>query len=386
MSIMPLHDDSGLVSHFVAIERDVTHWHSVQDALYLLAVTDELTGLSNRRLFAELGNKYLHLAHRQATPLSVVMLDLDYFKQVNDRFGHQMGDSLLRVVGRVLSQGIRESDVAGRLGGEEFGLLLPETSQHEALQVIHRVQAMLDGACQAASLPPAACVTLSVGLTLLRAEDKALDDILQRADEALYTAKKLGRNRVEISFSGGAPSFPGPCPMRSCLPVLQCQIVTTQGLGYAGKRGFIPLSWLFLLPIPHHKRRIRLRLSQRHGRNRVLIWQICAALAGTGETSPVAGPVIVAADMVVGLFAVFGGLRQAGPSLVAAGRFLPGAGHAAGLVLLARLAAGPESGSGMVIAAACGAGAGHGCRADAGGLAGRAISCARSSWSRHFTA
>jgi diguanylate cyclase (GGDEF)-like protein len=153
MSIMPLHDDSGLVSHFVAIERDVTHWHSVQDALYLLAVTDELTGLPNRRMFAELGNKYLHLAHRQATPLSVVMLDLDYFKQVNDRFGHQMGDSLLRVVGRVLSQGIRESDVAGRLGGEEFGLLLPETSQQEALQVIHRVQAMLDGACQAASLP-----------------------------------------------------------------------------------------------------------------------------------------------------------------------------------------------------------------------------------------
>lgn len=200
MSIMPLHDDNGLVSHFVAIERDVTHWHSVQDALYLLAVTDELTGLPNRRMFAELGNKYLHLAQRQATPLSVVMLDLDHFKQVNDRFGHQMGDSLLRVVGRVLSQGIRESDVAGRLGGEEFGLLLPETSQPEALQVIHRVQAMLDAACRAASLPAEACVTLSVGLTMLGAKDKALDDILHRADEALYAAKKLGRNRVEISL------------------------------------------------------------------------------------------------------------------------------------------------------------------------------------------
>jgi diguanylate cyclase (GGDEF)-like protein len=158
------------------------------------------------------------------------MLDLDYFKQVNDRFGHQMGDSLLRVVGRVLSQGIRESDVAGRLGGE-FGLLLPETSQHEALQVIHRVQAMLDGACQAASLPPAACVTLSVGLTLLRAEDKALDDILQRADEALYTAKKLGRNRVEISFSGGAPSFPGRAPCGHACRSCSVKSLPHKGLG-----------------------------------------------------------------------------------------------------------------------------------------------------------
>jgi diguanylate cyclase (GGDEF)-like protein/PAS domain S-box-containing protein len=200
MSIMPLHDDSGRVSHFVAIERDVSHWHSVQDALYLLAVTDELTSLFNRRMFVELGNKYLHLAHRQETPLSVVMLDLDYFKQVNDRFGHQMGDSLLRVVGRVLSQGIRESDVAGRLGGEEFGVLLPETSQQEALQVLHRLRGMLHGACREADFPPAACVTFSVGLAMLSLEDKVLDDILQRADQALYAAKKLGRNRVEIKL------------------------------------------------------------------------------------------------------------------------------------------------------------------------------------------
>ena len=200
MSIMPLHDDSGRVSHFVAIERDVSHWHSMQDALYLLAVTDELTSLFNRRMFTELGNKYLHLVHRQETPLSVVMLDLDYFKQVNDRFGHQMGDSLLRVVGRVLSQGIRESDVAGRLGGEEFGLLLPETTQQEALEVIHRVQALLHGEYRVAKLPPAACITFSVGLAMRTANDTILDDILQRADQALYTAKQLGRNRVEIKF------------------------------------------------------------------------------------------------------------------------------------------------------------------------------------------
>ena len=198
LSIMPLLDNDGTVSHFVAIERDVTQWRSLHESLYLQAVTDELTGLFNRRMFADVGNKYLNLARRQRTPLCVVMLDLDHFKHVNDCYGHHTGDLLLQLVGRVLEKGIRESDVAGRLGGEEFGILLPETALHDALLVVARIQDLLQSECRQASLPAGAWVTVSIGVSMMGEADTTLDCTLKRADQALYTAKERGRNRIEI--------------------------------------------------------------------------------------------------------------------------------------------------------------------------------------------
>ncbi|WP_287877411.1 diguanylate cyclase [Aquitalea sp.] len=199
LSIMPLLDDAGSASHFVAIERDVTQWHSLHEALYLLAVTDELTGLFNRRMFVDVGNKFLNLARRHGTSLCVVMLDLDHFKLVNDCYGHQTGDQLLQLVGKVLEKGIRDSDVAGRLGGEEFGILLPDTAQQDALLVVRRIQTLLHSECRQTNLPAGAWVTVSIGLSMLGTADSRLDSILQRADQALYTAKERGRNRIEIS-------------------------------------------------------------------------------------------------------------------------------------------------------------------------------------------
>jgi diguanylate cyclase (GGDEF)-like protein len=106
---------------------------------------------------------------------------------------------LLQLVGRVLEKGIRDSDVAGRLGGEEFGILLPDTAQQDALLVVRRIQALLHSECRQTNLPAGAWVTVSIGLSMLGTADAQLDSILQRADQALYMAKERGRNRIEIS-------------------------------------------------------------------------------------------------------------------------------------------------------------------------------------------
>ncbi len=198
MSIRPIYGESGAITHFVAIERDITQWHQQQDLLYRMAVTDELTGLFNRRMFFEVGAKYLQLAIRHGKPLSVVMMDLDHFKRVNDRHGHQTGDIVLRLIGQVLMASVRESDVVARLGGEEFGLLLPETRREEAMPVVQRIQQSLAAALRQSDLPADARITMSVGVTLSSSNDEVLDSVMLRADRAMYAAKQNGRNRIEV--------------------------------------------------------------------------------------------------------------------------------------------------------------------------------------------
>jgi diguanylate cyclase (GGDEF)-like protein len=172
---------------FLVMQRD-----RAEDALRRLAMVDELTGLFNRCAFFTLAERELARALRAGTPCAVLMLDLDYFKSVNDENGHPAGDRALAAFGALLRRSLRPQDVAGRLGGEEFGVLLSQAGAAEAALVAERLRAAtaaapLDGAPR--------IITLSAGFAVCPA-GAPLDRALARADEALYRAKEQGRNRV----------------------------------------------------------------------------------------------------------------------------------------------------------------------------------------------
>ncbi len=154
------------------------------------AVTDGLTGLKNHRAFQESLNSLVQMAERHKQPLSLIMLDIDHFKEFNDRFGHPAGDELLRQVAEVLRQSGRAYDVAARYGGEEFALLLPNTTLEQAVQVAERLRSQIS-----AIQNPYAPVSASLGVASYRF-GTAPATLLYEADAALYRAKRNGRNRV----------------------------------------------------------------------------------------------------------------------------------------------------------------------------------------------
>ena len=163
-----------------------------------LALSDALTGLANRRQILRLAQQAMREARRDGVPLSLVTLDLDHFKQVNDRHGHAAGDAVLTRVGDAFAQVLRRHDHLGRSGGEEFLALLPATDASEAAAVAERLRqavAALDLGDVAAGLQ----VHTSAGVATLREDDRRLQDLLQRADAALYRAKSAGRDRVSVA-------------------------------------------------------------------------------------------------------------------------------------------------------------------------------------------
>lgn len=163
------------------------------------ASIDSLTGISNRRYFYELGEKELKQAQRQQTPLAALMLDADYFKKVNDTYGHAVGDLVLKNLATTVRKTLREVDLFGRIGGEEFAVILPHTPLDKALEVAERLREAL-AACKT-PLPEGGTIsfTVSIGLAMLTPEDRRVDSLIQKTDLALYQAKEQGRNRV-ISY------------------------------------------------------------------------------------------------------------------------------------------------------------------------------------------
>jgi diguanylate cyclase (GGDEF)-like protein len=169
--------------------------------LEVLASIDPLTGISNRRHFVQLAHAEISRAKRQHLPLSVIMFDIDFFKAINDSFGHEAGDKTLVAIASALTSHLRAGDVFARLGGEEFILMLPGQGIKDALQTAERLrlvvaQLHVDG-CDAE-------VTVSAGVTSLESEAEEIDDLLRRADRALYLAKRQGRNRVCASPLAGS--------------------------------------------------------------------------------------------------------------------------------------------------------------------------------------
>ena len=195
--------DIGGKSYLVGTGLDVTERRKLEQELEHQARTDFLTGIPNRRHFLDLAELELARAHRYGRPFSMLMLDLDLFKNVNDRYGHRVGDLTLQKVVEVCGQILREVDVIGRLGGEEFGIMLPETDAEQAMQVADRVRQAI--AVASVDLPQGGSVgvTTSIGVATYTDADTGVDGVLSRADRALYQAKRLGRDRVSAE---GDPS------------------------------------------------------------------------------------------------------------------------------------------------------------------------------------
>ncbi len=174
---------------------DVTDLVRTAEHLQLLATTDSMTGLFNRRHFLTSAKAELDRFQRYHRPLTLLMLDIDHFKSVNDRFGHATGDDVIRAVARTCSNGKRASDVIGRLGGEEFAILLPETGLAEAGRVALRIQN-----CIAAEIhgfeKVSFRVTASIGIASATASMSGIDALMRNADKALYQAKANGRNAI----------------------------------------------------------------------------------------------------------------------------------------------------------------------------------------------
>lgn len=170
--------------------------HSRVATLSELALTDELTKIANRRCFVESTNTELGRCQRLNLPSALLLLDLDFFKSVNDLYGHQAGDEVLKATANRLKKALREYDIFGRIGGEEFAVFLSETSPQTALQVAERVRSLLANYPIKAG-PVELCITVSIGIALCKG-DSTFEDLYNQADSALYAAKRNGRNRAEL--------------------------------------------------------------------------------------------------------------------------------------------------------------------------------------------
>jgi len=177
--------------------RDITPQKQTEAKLMELATQDPLTGVANRRYFFERAHQEFTRSKRQSIPLSIVEMDIDYFKQINDQYGHPAGDEVLKSLCAVSQPLLREVDTFARLGGEEFAVLLPDTDMKGATRLAERLLQSIAATNLSFEGSQFKC-TISVGVATLKLEDASIDDCLLRADRAMYNAKRNGRNRVVI--------------------------------------------------------------------------------------------------------------------------------------------------------------------------------------------
>jgi diguanylate cyclase (GGDEF)-like protein len=177
------------------LEHEMAERLQLEAELRRLATTDALTGCLNRAQLLTLGQRELDRVRRLDQELAVLMLDIDHFKVINDRRGHAAGDTALRYLVDRLRSGVRQIDLVGRLGGEEFAIILPAIQPQAALLMAERIRGMIAGApaCHEGTDIP---LTVSVGVAMAQPTDRSLDQVLARADAALYSAKGGGRNCV----------------------------------------------------------------------------------------------------------------------------------------------------------------------------------------------
>ncbi len=175
--------------------NEVTQMVEYERKLTEMSLTDHLTGLKNRRAVEDILSMEMEIARRYERPLCFALIDVDHFKKVNDTYGHDVGDEVLKKLARILKEDLRSPDVLGRWGGEEFALILPETDIKGAEVLCERLRE----AVEKTTFDKVNKITISIGLTQFKKED-TMNSLVKRADEALYEAKAKGRNRVEIKL------------------------------------------------------------------------------------------------------------------------------------------------------------------------------------------
>lgn len=194
--ISPIFDESGKIINLLGIKEDYTEKHLLGLELEKVTRTDFLTNINNRRYFVELAENELTRNKRYNNNSAFLMIDIDHFKIINDKFGHSMGDEALRKVTEVCMETIRATDFMGRLGGEEFGVFLINTDFTEAILVAERIRENISNIEMKSDEGVKLELTVSIGLTKPTSADEKLDELMKRADNAMFKAKRLGRNKV----------------------------------------------------------------------------------------------------------------------------------------------------------------------------------------------
>lgn len=192
-SAIPLFDKDGRFNGYFGTERDITARKWAEEEIKLLATTDTLTGIANRRKFNLQLDKELERARRYGSALSLIMYDIDHFKRVNDTFGHDAGDCVLKDLTAMVKTNIRAVDLVARWGGEEFMILMPQSDETAAGIAAEKLRTRIEQHY----FDQVGNLTVSFGMTSFVINDNS-NTILKRADDALYHAKEKGRNRVEI--------------------------------------------------------------------------------------------------------------------------------------------------------------------------------------------
>lgn len=160
-----------------------------------LATTDHLTGISNRRHFLSLAEREFRICVRKKRIFSILIIDIDFFKKINDNYGHFVGDEAIKSVAKTMEKSLRQEDLLARWGGEEFLIFLSETNGNEAIIIAERIRIKITDLCLEIN-DQIIKITVSIGVTSYTFNDHNLDDILKRADQGLYEAKNTGRNKV----------------------------------------------------------------------------------------------------------------------------------------------------------------------------------------------
>ncbi|MGB9152039.1 MAG: diguanylate cyclase [Alphaproteobacteria bacterium] len=191
-------DYGGAPAVLIAL-NDISQRKEMEAELFRQASTDALTGVSNRRYFHDQAEQEVRRARRFARDMTVMMIDIDNFKLINDTYGHATGDTVIQSVVKRSLESLRQSDSLGRIGGEEFAVLLPETAVEATREVAERLRVHIQEKPIIAG-PHVITCTVSVGIAQLSAQDNNIDQLLSRADTALYAAKHNGRNRVELAI------------------------------------------------------------------------------------------------------------------------------------------------------------------------------------------
>lgn len=189
--------DQGRTKYLMGSVREITDRKERESKLRKIARTDELTGLPNRKALFERLREEIPRAKRYDSPLSFTLLDIDHFKTINDQYGHQVGDRVLRRVASLLREETRSPDYPGRYGGEEFAVIYPETDQDQAVTVTERIRRKTEETVFSVG-GHSIDLCLSGGVTTWSDKDQTVDDFVGRADEALYQAKREGRNQIVV--------------------------------------------------------------------------------------------------------------------------------------------------------------------------------------------